>query len=105
MDIKQGILIGETEDGETATLPVVELVLSERNLRSLLLNLDNEENAVTRYTEVGVLFVIRGETNEVHYKDRAAGLMDDETEAKLLQDEFDTDEPLVVPPNFGEKLH
>jgi len=105
MNVRTGVLVTETEEDETVAVPVVELVLSERNLRTLLMNIADEDNSVVRYTEEGVLFVIRGETNEIHYKDRSAGLMDDETETKLLADELDSDVPLVIPEDFGNTLN
>ena len=98
------LTISTDDDERTVDLPVIELVLSERNLKTLLYSIDDENNTVSRMTESGMLLQIRSEPNDVHYKDRPAGLMDPDVETKLLKDEFGADETLFVPPDFGTKL-
>jgi len=102
MDVRLGAIPVPTEDGGEALVPAVELILSERNLRSLLLSLNDDENAITRFTESGFLLILRGETNDVHYADRPAGMMDEKLENELLREELGADETLFIPPNFGK---
>lgn len=103
MDVQAGIVLIQTEEG-TVELPAIELILSERNLKTLLLSIDDEDNSVSRFTESGFLLVIRAEKNEVHYADRAAGLMDASVEEKLIAEELGDGETLYLPPEFGTKL-
>ena len=79
MELRVGIALAEE-----GRFPVVEVILSERNLRSLLLDIENEENSVTRLTPSGLL-IIRGETNEVHYAEREAGKMGEGQELVLAK--------------------
>jgi hypothetical protein len=102
MDVRLGAVAVATPDG-LAELPAIQLVLSERNLRTLLLALDDENGAVTRLTEQGVVLMISAESNEVHYKDRTAGLMSAEIEEELIKEELGNDDTLYVPESFGEK--
>jgi hypothetical protein len=105
MDIRMGAVGIGLEDGSIAEVPAIQLVLSERNLRTLLLTLDDENGAVTRLTDAGVVLMVASESNEVHYKERTAGLMDAAVEEKLINEELEAskDDTLYVPESFGEK--
>ena len=67
-------------DTPLGQIPAVELTLSERNLKTLLMGMEKgaEDNLVTRLTEFGV-FTVRGESDKDHYAKRNAGRMDDAT--------------------------
>lgn len=63
------------------------LVISERNARALLAKLEGypEESACTIGTPEGD-FWLQIEPDEVHYKDRPAGIMHFATEVRLVDD-------------------
>lgn len=109
MDAKLGgaVVKAFNEDGEEVmvTAPTVILTFSERNLRTLLLSLDDPNGQIVRMTEDNILLVIQAESNDVHYKDRPAGLMQEDIELKLAAEELGLeDEPLFVPESFGKSL-
>lgn len=100
MDVQVGV--AELPDlGVGVHIPVVRVVLSERNLRALLLSIDEENNDVSRIVpEQGVLLIIAAEPNEVHYKEREAGLMSEDLELKMAAEELSDDQTLVIPPDM-----
>lgn len=97
MNIKVGTISVFDAVGDEVEIPAVELTLSERNLRTLLATVTEENNAVTRFTEAGVMFIIKSEPNETHYAERPAGLMAEEVELKLAAEELGGDDVLYVP--------
>jgi hypothetical protein len=100
LDAQVGKVIAQDGD-EVFALPVVRVVLSERNLRTLLLTIQDEHNDVTRLVpEAGILLSIASEPNDVHYKDREAGLMSEDVELKLAAEELGDEDTLFIPPNM-----
>lgn len=65
----------------------VRVILSKRNLLSLLDKLSWEQSArtIVREQEDGTLLVVTAETDEEHYTDRSPGIMHPRTEAALRQ--------------------
>jgi len=96
MNVQLGVAVAL--EGE---VPVIRTVLSERNLRALLLSIEEENNDITRFIpEQGVLLIIASEKNEEHYKDREAGLMNEDLELKMASEELGNDETLFIPPDM-----
>jgi hypothetical protein len=64
----------------------VEVVLSHRNLRTLLAKAADEDSRRTIIRDVadGVSLIVRAEDDNDHYRDRAPGQMAPWTEAQLL---------------------
>lgn len=63
----------------------VVVTLSRRNLRTLLLKIADPDapRTINRHIEEGLLLILRGESDEVHYADRPPGQMALWTEAAL----------------------
>ena len=72
-------------------METVELVLSKRNLLTLLHKVDDPDSANIVYNrdtyvngvqnlDVPIILAIRAEPDEIHYKDRPAGQMDPDAE-------------------------
>jgi predicted NUDIX family phosphoesterase len=97
MNINTGVVFVSDNAGDEVGIPAIELVLSERNLRTLLATINEENNSVSRLTETGIMMMIRAEPNDVHYKDRPAGLMTEDVELKLAAEELASNETLYVP--------
>ena len=66
---------------------VIRVTLSRRNLRTLLLKLDEPESAKTimKHTDAGLVFV-RAEDDEGHYDGRRPGEMHPREETRLNND-------------------
>lgn len=97
MNIKVGSITIPDQVGDEHEIPAIELVLSERNLRAMLATIEEENNAISRWTETGIMMMIRSEPDSIHYAERPAGLMSEDLELKLAAEELANDEVLYVP--------
>lgn len=97
MNIKVGSITIPDQVGDEHEIPAIELVLSERNLRAMLATIGEENNAISRWTETGIMMLIRSESDEIHYAERPAGLMSEDLELQLAAEELANDEVLYVP--------
>lgn len=77
------------------------IILSRRNLHALLIKLDSPGSTCTLVgtdaridgKPTAVIFGARAEPDHIHYRDRPAGAMHPDTEARLARDDHQPERP------------